>query len=67
MNFDEVKNAVVEDTLYSLIAEKYWTMSKDELKDILLETLYAVHSTVPYFESDVLAEMLNGLNDRWCE
>ena len=49
-------NAMDDDREYDFIANNYSNMSKGELKSILLEYMYAIHST-PHksmsFESDV--------------
>lgn len=34
---DEVMKAIEENRLYDFIANNYWKMSKEELKDVILE------------------------------
>lgn len=38
----EFVNAIQKNKAYDFICEHYWEMSKDELKDLLLECIYAL-------------------------
>jgi len=49
-----------KDTLYDFIASNYNKLTKEELKDILLEYIYAVYKTA-YNTHDIINELL----DRW--
>ena len=49
-----------KDTLYDFIASNYNKLTKEELKDVLLEYIYAVYKTA-YNTHDIINELL----DRW--
>lgn len=52
---------------YDFIAKNYYEFSKEELKDIILELDYAIHSEAKHFASaeEICASALEELKDRW--
>lgn len=38
---NDLMQAVQEDRLYSYVAENYWKLDKEDLKNILLEVIYS--------------------------
>lgn len=57
---DEVMKAIEEDKLYDFIANNYWRMSKEELKDVLLEVIWSNDPTDENKEY-----LLTLLSERW--
>ena len=51
--------AIEENRAYDFVAQNYYKMSDEELKDIALEALYAV------IESNDLESVADELKDRW--
>ena len=63
---EEFLNTLVEDKSYDWIANNYHKLSKEELKDIILETLYAIHTTAYLGEEDcILTDARYNLIERW--
>ena len=57
---DEVMKAIQENRLYDFIANHYWEMSKEELKDILLEVIWNCN------EDGVMnLSIASSLSERW--
>ena len=55
---EELIQAIEEDCLYDWIASNYWKLSKEELKDIILELDYALY--VHQIEDSVIvAELIS--------
>jgi formate-dependent nitrite reductase cytochrome c552 subunit len=53
---------------YDFICNNYYKMSKDELKDIVKELLYAVHDNVTKVEHDqILNDVATELEDNYEE
>lgn len=52
---------------YDFIAKNYWEFSKEELKDIILELDYAIHSEAKHFASaeEIYASASEELQERW--
>ena len=57
-NKKELLKACKDGTLYDFIANNYWQMTNDELKDVCLEAIYIANND---------EEIANGLEDRWEE
>lgn len=62
----EVIENMEQDTSYDFIANNYWKLSKEELKDICLELTYAIHRH-EQFGDDVKETAIDGLKERWEE
>ena len=43
---EQLKEAVSNHNIYDFIANNYWKMSKEELKDIILELDFTIYSVV---------------------
>lgn len=56
----EIIEYIKADALYDYIANKYNQLTKEELRDLLLEYIYAVYKT-GYNNSYIVIELL----DRW--
>lgn len=56
---EEFLKAIEENRTYDFVAQNYYKMSDEELKDIALEALYAV------IESNDLESVADELRDRW--
>lgn len=56
---EEFLKAIEENRAYDFVAQNYYKMSDEELKDIALEALYAV------MESNDLDSVADELRDRW--
>jgi uncharacterized tellurite resistance protein B-like protein len=56
---EEFLKAIEEGRAYDFVAQNYYKMSDEELKDIALEALYAV------IESNDLESVADELRDRW--
>jgi 20S proteasome alpha/beta subunit len=50
---------------YDFICNNYWNMSKDELKDIAKELIYAISRTGE--EADILEDVAEELKDSYIE
>ena len=52
---------------YDFIAKNYYEFSKEELKDIILELDYAIHSEAKHFASaeEIYTSASEELKDRW--
>jgi hypothetical protein len=61
---DEVMKAIEKNELYDYVANNYWNMSKEELKDILLEAIWVGCSNAPRDE-DFNRELASNLSERW--
>ena len=61
---DRVMKAIEDNELYDFIAENYWKMEKEELKDILLEALWTGYQDAPRDE-DFNRELASNLSERW--
>lgn len=57
---EEVMKAIEEDRLYDFIANNYWRMSQEELKDVLLEVIWSNNPTDENKEY-----LLTCLSERW--
>lgn len=53
--------AVKEDRLYDFIANHYYEMDKEELKDVFLEVIYAIH------ESEIYITNVNAIQEQIIE
>ena len=60
---DQVMQAIEEGTLYDFIADNYWNMTKDELKDVLLEVIWSNISN----EEENKIYLLGNLAERWSD
>ena len=60
---DEIMKAIEENRLYDFIANNYWRMSKDELKDVILELAW-VCSDINTNE-ETKQQLLTNLSERW--
>lgn len=56
--------AVNNDTSYDFIANNYMNFSKEQLKDIIIELMYAIHIE-SNDEKTILDSALDELTDRW--
>lgn len=61
----EVIRAIESDKLYGHIANNYWNMSKESLKDIILELVYAIDNSEE--KGIILESVKEELLDRWDE
>lgn len=61
---DEVMKALEENRLYDYIANNYWNMSNEVLKDILLEAIWVGCQNAPRDE-DYNKKLIDELNERW--
>lgn len=61
---DEIMKAIEENTIYDYVANNYWKMSKEELKDILLEAIWVGCQNAPRDE-DFNRELASNLSERW--
>ena len=59
---DEIMKAIEENRLYDFIANNYWRMSKDELKDVLLEVIWSNDPT-----NENKEYLLANLSERWSD
>lgn len=56
------------DHAYDFICQNAWKMSKDELKDIIKELLYGIHTVVLKSEHDeILQSVADELNEQYQE
>ena len=63
---DEFLESMVKDKSYDYIANNYMNFRKEELKDIILELLYAIHTTAHTGkEMMILADAGMELTERW--
>lgn len=60
---DQVMQAIEEGRLYDFIADNYWNMSKEELKDVLLEVIWSNISN----EEENKIYLLGNLAERWSD
>lgn len=63
---EQLKEAVSNHNIYDFIANNYWQMSKEELKDIILELDFAIYSVVKNekLKNDIYDEIDENLADR---
>lgn len=62
---DEFLESLIKDKSYDYIANNYMAFRKDELKDIILELLYAIHTDG---DEDIILDSAGvGLTERWME
>lgn len=59
---DEIMKAIEENTIYDFIANNYWQMSKEELKDVLLEAIWVSSCGDEEVFNQALA---SSLSERW--
>lgn len=57
---EEIMKAIEEKRLYDFIANNYWQMSKEELKDVLLEVIWCNDPT-----DENIEYLLTCLSERW--
>ncbi len=57
---DEVMKAIEENRLYDFIANNYYRMSKEELKDVLLEVIWNCNE-----DGIMNLSIANSLSERW--
>lgn len=57
---DEIMKAIEENRLYDLIASDYYKMSKEELKDVLLEVIWNCNE-----DGSMNLSIANSLSERW--
>ena len=57
---DEIMKAIEEDRLYDFIANNYYKMSKEELKDVLLEVIWNCNE-----DGLMNLSIANSLSERW--
>lgn len=63
---EEFLKSMVQDKSYDWIANNYTRLTKEELKDVVLELLYAIHTTAHTGkEMMVLADAGMELTERW--
>ena len=62
---DEFLESLSKDKSYDYIANNYMAFRKDELKDIILELLYAIHTDGD--EDIILNSAGEELTERWME
>ena len=62
-NQEKFLRSLTEDTSYDFIANNYQDFSKTELKDIILELLYGIHTSG--MEIDIITDVASELSDRW--
>ena len=62
---DEFLESLSKDKAYDYIANNYMAFRKEELKDIILELLYAIHTDGD--EDDILNSAGTELTERWME
>lgn len=64
---DEIMKAIEENRLYDYIANNYYKMSKEELKDVLLEAIWVSWvSSCGDEEVEVFNQVLaSNLSERW--
>lgn len=64
---NELEKAITDNTLYDFIANNYYNLSKNMLKDILLECLATRYSECNHNEQDFFSftiKVMNNLKDR---
>ena len=64
----EIINAVKENRLYEYVCEKYWDMSKNDVVNLLKETLYAIYEfdrKSPRLEEYIMVDLADSLEDLW--
>ena len=65
-HLEEFLQSTVSDKSYDYIANNYYNFTKEELKDIILELLYAIHTTAHTGkEMMILADANMELAERW--
>jgi len=63
---EEFLSSMVQDKSYDWIANNYTRLTKEELKDVVLELLYAIHTTAHTGkEMMILADAGMELTERW--
>ena len=63
---EEFLSSMVQDKSYDWIANNYTRFTKEELKDVVLELLYAIHTTAHTGkEMMILADAGMELTERW--
>ena len=60
---DEIMKAIEENRLYDFIANNYWNISKEELKDVILELIWTFMDS-PHLEEEI-QQLLTNLSERW--
>ena len=60
---DEIMKAIEENKLYDFIANNYWNMTKEELKDVILELAWVCGDIETNDASR--QELLANLSERW--
>ena len=63
---ERMLNSVRNDMLYDFVANNYSSMSKQEIKDIALEAIYAFYEAIEtaYDPKKLKADLTNELEDR---
>lgn len=62
----ELIKAALDRRLYDFIANHYWEFGKDELKDVILELIYAAfEGTTAECEAEAMQAMCDELKERW--
>ena len=67
MKEEFLKNLEIEyESVYDFIANNYSKFTKDELKDILLEIIYAIYRHNSYEDEERIYEIVKeNLHERW--
>lgn len=64
----EIINAVKKNSLYEYVCAEYWNMSKNDVVNLLKETLYAIYEfdrTNPRTEEYIMMNLADSLTDLW--
>ncbi len=60
-----MEKAIEEDRLYDYIANNYYKMSQEDLKDIVLELVYAVYANCDSKQAkQIYSDMEQGIKER---
>lgn len=62
---EEIMKAIQKNELYDFIANNYWNMSKEELKDVCLELIWTFMDG-PHLEEET-QQLLTNLSERWSD